>query len=175
MEASGPSPFRESAKGLGLILLAIAGLFGGMVALIIANDSVMGPIAESRSAFIVIVVGAILTAAAAGLAAKATIEPPAARYAVIVFAVCCGVFTYSTLTGWESAKELVSDYCSYGAVSEAQLDGCKSRVVAADIVDRDTPAARFANGSLDDVCGPTSGPFCQAVWDKRWTVEMSDP
>lgn len=58
-------------------------------------------------------------------------------------------------TGGEIAR-----YCEYGAVSEAQLDGCKDHVEG-DQVDRlDTNAARYARGDLDR-CLADAGPFCR--------------
>ena len=55
---------------------------------------------------------------------------------------------------------LVDDYCSYGAVSEAQLEGCIEHVSVEDIDELDTNAAEFARGELDD-CRPDAGPFCE--------------
>lgn len=54
----------------------------------------------------------------------------------------------------------VTAYCSYGAVSQAQLDGCVEHVSSDDIDALDTEAARYARGERDG-CGPQSGPFCQ--------------
>lgn len=71
---------------------------------------------------------------------------------------------------------LVGDYCSYGAVSDAQLTACESHVTANDVRSRDTPAARFAeDGSSDAVCGAGSGPFCQDVLDRRDLEEQAPP
>jgi hypothetical protein len=52
----------------------------------------------------------------------------------------------------------VVDYCSYGAVSEAQLAGCIDHVTADQVSALDTPAARSARDELG--CGAGSGPFC---------------
>jgi hypothetical protein len=53
----------------------------------------------------------------------------------------------------------VARYCEYGAVSQAQLDGCESHVTADEIDARDTNAARYAKGKLNS-CEADSGPFC---------------
>lgn len=67
--------------------------------------------------------------------------------------------------GWRSANMTVSDYCAYGSVSQAQLDGCRDHVTAQEVNDRDTPAARFARGAPE--CGEDSGPFCEGVLTGR--------
>jgi hypothetical protein len=54
----------------------------------------------------------------------------------------------------------VSDYCSYGAVSQAQLEGCIEHVDQDYINRLDTNAARYARGELDR-CLADSGPFCE--------------
>jgi hypothetical protein len=55
----------------------------------------------------------------------------------------------------------LTDYCSYGSVSKAQLEGCKDHVTA-DVVDRyDTNAARYAKGQLDRCLGD-AGPYCKS-------------
>jgi hypothetical protein len=54
----------------------------------------------------------------------------------------------------------VSDYCAYGAVSQAQLDGCVDHVGTDDIDRLDTNAARYARGELDK-CLADAGPFCE--------------
>lgn len=53
---------------------------------------------------------------------------------------------------------LVKRYCEYGAVSRAQLEGCRGHVSAAYVRASRTAAARFAIGKGD--CGPDAGPFC---------------
>lgn len=54
----------------------------------------------------------------------------------------------------------VARYCEYGAVSQAQLDGCKDHVTEDEIDARYTNAARYARGELD-VCRTDAGPFCE--------------
>ncbi len=54
----------------------------------------------------------------------------------------------------------VETYCSYGAVSEAQLQGCIEHVTEADIDNRSTNAADYARGELDN-CLYDSGPYCE--------------
>jgi hypothetical protein len=56
--------------------------------------------------------------------------------------------------------DVVHDYCAYGAVSEAQLEGCESHVSEATVDGYDTNAARYARGELSD-CLADSGPFCE--------------
>jgi hypothetical protein len=54
----------------------------------------------------------------------------------------------------------VSDYCSYGAVSEAQLEGCIEHITTREVDGLDTNAARYARGELTE-CLADSGPFCE--------------
>ena len=54
----------------------------------------------------------------------------------------------------------IEAYCSYGAVSETQLQGCIEHVTEADIDGRSTNAADYARGELDK-CLYDSGPFCE--------------
>ncbi len=56
---------------------------------------------------------------------------------------------------------LVGDYCAYGAVSKAQLEGCVEHVTPATVTGYSTNAARYARGQLD-ACLADSGPFCAA-------------
>jgi hypothetical protein len=53
----------------------------------------------------------------------------------------------------------VADYCAYGAVSEAQLDGCIDHVDESDVERLDTNAAQYGRGELDK-CLSDAGPFC---------------
>ena len=59
-----------------------------------------------------------------------------------------------------SSDDPILDYCSYGAVSQAQLDGCIEHVPTSQVNGLDTDAARYAKGQLDR-CLSDSGPFCQ--------------
>lgn len=54
----------------------------------------------------------------------------------------------------------IEAYCSYGSISEAQLEGCMEHVTDADIESRTTNAAEYARGDLDE-CLYDAGPFCQ--------------
>ena len=53
----------------------------------------------------------------------------------------------------------VGEYCAYGAVSKAQLEGCVEHVTPATVNGYSTNAARYARGQLD-ACLADSGPFC---------------
>ncbi len=65
----------------------------------------------------------------------------------------------------EEGVRLVDDYCSYGAVSDAQFEGCKSHVTADEVRSRRTPAAVFA--IEEGACGGNAGPFCAAAVERR--------
>jgi hypothetical protein len=54
---------------------------------------------------------------------------------------------------------IVYDYCSYGAVSKAQLNGCLGHVTPQQIFRLRTHAAQFGFGKLDH-CLADAGPFC---------------
>jgi hypothetical protein len=56
--------------------------------------------------------------------------------------------------------DLVGDYCRYGAVSEAQLDGCLSHVTEDEVRSRQTHASQYAFGDLDE-CLSDAGRFCR--------------
>jgi hypothetical protein len=61
---------------------------------------------------------------------------------------------------------VVADYCSYGAVSNAQREGCLDHV-SRDAIDRlDTHAAQFARRDTDE-CLSDSGPFCEKALNSR--------
>jgi len=55
----------------------------------------------------------------------------------------------------------VEDYCAYGAVSQAQLDGCIDHVTPGTVDGYDTNAAEYARGELGECLGD-AGPFCEA-------------
>jgi len=75
----------------------------------------------------------------------------------IVFAVVV------VLVGWQTGSDVQSHgityYCSYGAVSQAQLAECEEHVSSSSINLLHTNAARFARGELEE-CLEDSGPFC---------------
>jgi hypothetical protein len=60
----------------------------------------------------------------------------------------------------EDGGNLVHDYCSYGAVSEAQLEGCVDHVTPEVVEGYDTNAGRYARRELD-ACLADAGPFCE--------------
>jgi hypothetical protein len=65
--------------------------------------------------------------------------------------------------GWRSRSEgYLHDYCSYGAVSQAQLEGCLDHVNHRQIDRLDTHAARFAREDLS-LCLSDAGPFCETA------------
>jgi hypothetical protein len=53
---------------------------------------------------------------------------------------------------------LVTRYCNFGSVSEAQFAGCLEHVTPEQIRHRATPAARFARGEI--TCAQGGGPDC---------------
>jgi hypothetical protein len=54
-------------------------------------------------------------------------------------------------------------YCSYGAVSKAQFNGCYSHLTQRDVLSaRPTNAVRYATGHLDQ-CLADSGPLCKPI------------
>jgi hypothetical protein len=57
-------------------------------------------------------------------------------------------------------RDLVTEYCRYGAVSQAQLDGCVDHVTEADVRSRQTHASQYAFGDLKR-CLRDAGPFCE--------------
>jgi hypothetical protein len=65
-----------------------------------------------------------------------------------------GVLWWIALSGINDPS--VTRYCAYGAVSEAQLDGCNSHVTADQINALDTNAARYAKATLSE-CLADSG------------------
>jgi hypothetical protein len=62
-------------------------------------------------------------------------------------------------TACDASDDMVTAYCRYGAVSQAQLDGCIDHVTEADVRSRQTHASQYAFGDLDR-CLADSGPFC---------------
>jgi len=65
----------------------------------------------------------------------------------------------------EEGVRLVDEYCAYGAVSDARLDGCKGHVTADEVRSLRTPAAVFAVEEGD--CGDGAGPFCAEAVERR--------
>ena len=56
--------------------------------------------------------------------------------------------------------DLVTGYCSYGSVSQAQLEGCIEHVTPRTVDSYSTNSARYARGTLDS-CLADAGPFCE--------------
>jgi hypothetical protein len=62
--------------------------------------------------------------------------------------------------GWEQRYNgELHEYCSYGAVSAAQLKGCLDHVTTDRVDALQTDAARFARGDIN-ACLSDAGPFC---------------
>jgi hypothetical protein len=84
----------------------------------------------------------------------------------IVALSCCVVLSAGCETrGLDDASEqeerdLVGKFCSYGAVSTAQLMACAEKVRPREVLESETNAARYARGELER-CLPDSGLFCQ--------------
>ncbi len=80
----------------------------------------------------------------------------------LLAALAIGVFA------GDDAREngALNDYCRYGAVSNAQLQGCLDHVTTDRINELHTNAARFATGGLESCLGD-SGPFCAAALTNR--------
>ena len=57
------------------------------------------------------------------------------------------------------ALKIIANYCAYGATSADQLEGCYFHVHIGEIEGRDTNAAEWARGDLDE-CLSDSGPYC---------------
>jgi curli biogenesis system outer membrane secretion channel CsgG len=60
----------------------------------------------------------------------------------------------------DSITPSVARYCEYGAVNQAQLDGCESHVSVGDFEKSDTNAALYAKYLLT-FCRADAGPFCE--------------
>jgi hypothetical protein len=61
----------------------------------------------------------------------------------------------------QAAQEdfMVERYCSYGAVSESQLQGCIDHVGLGQVDSLDTNAAQYGRLEIDE-CLSDGGPFC---------------
>jgi hypothetical protein len=76
----------------------------------------------------------------------------------IVVLVVAALFVRWALTVTPSVER----YCSYGAVSEAQLRGCESHVTVSDVRHADSNAGRYGRYQMDE-CLTDSGPFCGGI------------
>jgi uncharacterized membrane protein len=161
------------ARGVGRFVLWVLAIVGGLLVVIYGNEYVVDPVAGSSAAEIAAAVLILLTASCGAIAwvlserYRYNERPPLHRFMVGLTVVGIAL-SYFTLTSIQHAHRVVNDYCAYGSVSKAQLNGCKSHVTANDVEARDTHAARFAeSGSSDEVCGARSGPFCEDVINRR--------
>ena len=92
-------------------------------------------------------------------------------FAVILY---FGVF-YGAYDGARQHEHgVIADYCKYGAVSQAQLDGCRRHVSEQRIDSLDTSAARFARRDLED-CLADSGPYCLDALNWRLQMDQAPP
>jgi hypothetical protein len=65
--------------------------------------------------------------------------------------------------GYDACHAEIDLYCSYGAVSRAQLNECQDNVTWGQIKSLNTNAANYARSGGTDQCGADSGPFCRTV------------
>lgn len=96
------------------------------------------------------------------------IVPAAVLLAVGILAANRGENDRSSSTG-----EL-NLYCRYGAVSQAQLEGCLDHVTTKRVDHLKTNAARFAQGQLQ-ACLSDSGPFCADALTLNNAAQSLDP
>lgn len=87
----------------------------------------------------------------------------------LAVAGCASDKTYSGGDySYDQTAEIVDRYCRYGAVSAAQLDGCREHITVREISQLRTNAARYGLGELDR-CRWDSGPFCPGrVAGRAW-------
>ena len=175
-----PEPSGDWVRSLGVFLLWGLAIVGGLVLLMESHDAIVEPLAggpAGEAAAVVIVLVTLAAAAAAWVLAQRyryDSRPPAFRFALAA-AIVCGFFSYSVIVELGYADRLVEEYCSYGAVSQRQLDTCQTHVSANHVREIDTPASRFAQGDSTAECGAGSGPFCQRVLDYRSLEEQQPP
>lgn len=82
---------------------------------------------------------------------------------------------FATALGIENRSGgMLRDYCDYGAVSRAEVQGCLDHVTDAQIQRLNTDAARFAQGNLDTCLGD-AGPYCANRAASRQAAENYDP
>lgn len=95
---------------------------------------------------------------------------------MVVVTIMLGIGVYMIDLERRYANRVVSDYCSYGAVSEAQIAGCTAHVSYRYVESSKSAAARFAiDGSSDAECGAGSGPFCERVLNYRYLEDQQTP
>jgi hypothetical protein len=171
------------ALGVAWIVGGLAALFAAMYVLILGADNIWKPLGDSDAA-IGAEVGFAAVTAGIGYGAWLIFDRTNAdakdlrRLAggMVVAAITLGFGVFLIDDERRSADRIVSDYCSYGAVSEAQLEGCKSHVSYRYVESSNTPAAQFAKGGSSEAeCGSSSGPFCQRVLNYRYLDEQQTP
>jgi hypothetical protein len=167
------------ARSLGHFVLWALAVIGGLLVIIETERSVVSPLAGGSAAAWITTAAALVAVAcvvcAVVLSARyPTGARPPLRSVAVGAAIVAGFFSFSMLSEWQSADRLVADYCAYGAVSNAQLDGCKSHVTANEVRARDTAAAHFAQRDSDE-CGAGSGPLCDDVVTRRGYEDQLPP
>jgi hypothetical protein len=173
---------QDWTKRLGSVLQWGLAVVGGMVALVYGHDSIIAPLAGgTEAADVAATTAAIGSAVVAGAVAWVLYQRYDDRRRPPLFRFCVGVAIVMTLLSYmlvgerSRATRLVHDYCAYGSVSNAQLHGCETHVIANEVRNRDTPAARFAAGDSTAVCGPGSGPYCEQVLQWRYAEAQAPP
>lgn len=175
-------------RELGVVVAVIAAGIAGFVALVYSTDYLWRPLGESEQArtgqlALVLAIAALAGGAYLGFQRGnvrwGQVRTPAEQYArrtaiVMTVVACVLAFGLWATEDWRAdSRQVVEDYCAYGAVSQAQLDGCIQHVTFGDVKGRETRAARFALGAVDEVsCGEGSGPFCASVDQRRWLEEL---
>lgn len=79
--------------------------------------------------------------------------------------VICGllfvsIFEYPDARDW--GKNLVGNYCAWGAANNRQFEGCVNHVTLEQVERLNTPAAKFAKDS-ESRCGEARGVYCPLV------------
>jgi hypothetical protein len=83
------------------------------------------------------------------------------------------VVLFGLQAGKDTRSHEITYYCSYGAVSDRQLEECEDNVSSSYVRSLNTDAARFAEGQLER-CLSDAGPFCaQSLTSKREEEEAS--
>jgi hypothetical protein len=168
------------ARALATFVLWALAIVGGLVLIVEGHDWIIEPVAGSPAAvwfaLAIVLVTAADAAAAWVLSRRYRFDrrPPAFRFTLAV-AIVGGVLSWMVIGDISSANQLVEDYCSYGAVSERQLETCQTHVSANHIRSIDTPASRFAQGDSTAECSTGSGPFCERVLNYRSLREQEPP
>jgi hypothetical protein len=86
---------------------------------------------------------------------------PAFRHVVESIQVACeGTPPPTSSAPSTPPDDEVARYCSYGAVSESQLQGCVDHVGVDQVESSDTNAGQYGRGELTE-CLEDSGPFCE--------------